>query len=142
MSVLITDPITVLLDPVTGDLPNGPLVEATGFAAATQGAKVRLSICAGECFTNLDQGVRYRQRPGVPASLALLGQKFSRPKALNEFRVNLLGDAPRGILPIPGIVSLPGLGVTFNVDTREMPVTFQATFEFGDTPADTLTVQA
>lgn len=141
MSVLITDPITVLLDSVTGDLPDGPLVEATGFAAATQGAKVRLSICAGECFSNLDQGVRYRQRPGVPASLALLGQKFSRPKALNEFRINLLGDPARGILPIPGLVSLPGLGVAFNVNTREMRVSFQGTLQFGDTPLDTLTVQ-
>lgn len=138
---LITDPITILLDPVTGDLPDGPLQEATGFAAVAQGARVRLSLCAGECFCNLNAGVRYRARPGVPASLALLGQKFNRSKTLNEFRSNLLGDAQRGIIGVPGVKAVPVLDATFDVNTREMPVTFQATVAFGDTPLDTLIVK-
>lgn len=137
---LETDPITVFLDPVTGDLPDGPMVEARGFPAVAQGARVRLGICAGECFSNLDQGVRYRARATVPAALALLGQKFSRVKALNEFRINLLGDATRGIVGVPGIVSLPVLNVTFDVNTRAMPVTFKATTQFGETPVDTLAI--
>lgn len=138
---LITDPITVLLDPVTGDLPDGPLQEARGFAAVAQGARVRLSLCAGECFSNLDTGVRYRARTGVPASLALLGQKFNRQKTLAEFRVNLLGDAQRGIVGVPGVTAIPVLNTTFDVNTREMPVTFSGTVAFGDTPVDTLVIK-
>lgn len=137
---LITDAITILLDPATGDLPDGPLIEARGFEAVGQGARVRLSICAGEDFTNLDQGVRYRERPGVPAALALLGQKFNRSKAIAEFRLNLLGDSSRGIVGIPGVVTLPVLDATFNRDTREMDVQWKATTQFGDTPLDTLAV--
>ncbi len=142
MSVLLTDPITVLLNTATGDLPDGPLVEARGFAAVAQGARVRLAICAGEAFTNLDQGVRYRARDGVPAVLALLGQKFNKIKALGEFRANLLGDAARSIVGIPGVNTLPVLNVTFTPDSaREMRITFQATTVFGDTPTELLPVQ-
>lgn len=139
--MLITDPVTILIDPATGDLPDGPLQQATGFVAAAQGTRVRLALCAGECFSNLDAGVRYRERPGVSRAFALLGQKFDRSKALAEFRANILGDATRGITPVPGIVALPVLTATFSADTREMRVTFQETMQFGDTPVDTLAVQ-
>lgn len=135
---LKTDPICIRLDPLTGDIPDGPLVEATGFEAVAQGARTRLGICAGECFTNLDQGVRYRARDGVPAAVAILGQKFNRSKALAEFRANLLGDAARAIVGVPGLVTLPTLDATFNHDDRSMRVVWKGVTEFGDTPVDKL----
>lgn len=138
MTVLIDDPIGVRTDPVTGDIPDGPLVEVRGLEAAAQGMRSRLGICAGEVFTNLNQGVRYRVRDGVTATQAILGQKFDRSKALAEFRLNLLGDPTRSIVGVPGVETLPVLDATFDHNTRELNIQTRATTSFGDTPLDAL----
>lgn len=142
MALLSTDQIDITLDPVTGDLPAGDLTMTSGIAAVMQGATIRLRLFAGECFANLDAGVRYLEREGVTAAQALLGQPFNRAKAIREFRAALLGDPSRNVVGVPGIVSLKMLDVKYDGPSRTMTVTWQAVTEFGDTPLDLISIGA
>jgi hypothetical protein len=142
MPLLLTDPIDITLDPVTGDLPAGDLTMTSGIAAVMQGARIRLRMFAGEWFANLDAGVRYLERDGVTAAQALLGQPFNRAKAIREFRAALLGDPSRNVVAVPGIVSLKTLDAKYDGPTRTMTVTWQAVTAFGDTPLDLISIGA
>ena len=132
MALLVTEPVSLLLD-VDGDLDmtNG-LRFATGLTAVMQGVRTRLGMFRGEWFLDLDLGVPYLERDGVTAAQALLGQKFNEPKARAAFRTPILAT--------PGVLSILSVVVTFDGSTREMRVTWKANTVFGDTPADTLTV--
>lgn len=140
MALLSTDPIDIWIDPATGDIPpTGDLAMSSGVAAVVQGARIRLGLFKGELFCNLDQGVAWLERPGtVPASRAILGQKFDRAKALREFRDALLGTPTSS--GVPGITALLKLDVQFDSGSRVMTVTWQASTVFGDTPVDVLKV--
>lgn len=136
---LRTAEIDITIDPVTGDIPaQGDLAMTKGVEAVVQGARIRMQMFAGEWFLNLAMGVAYIARSGVPIERVLLGQKFDRNKAIREFRGVLLGDAARGILPLPGILSVTTLNVTFEPSTRIVTITWKASTQFGDTPLDTL----
>jgi hypothetical protein len=136
---LTTDEIDIAIDASTGDIPQfGDLSMSVGVPAIVQGARIRMRMYAGEWFLNLALGVAYFARTGIPAERALLGQKFDRNKTMREFRGVLLGDPSRGIDPLPGILAVPVLDVTFDGKSRTLAVTWQASTHFGDTPIDTL----
>ncbi len=138
MSILITDEIDWLLDPATGDFPLGDITMSRGIAAVLQGARIRLRMVAGEWFRNLDAGVRLFERDGVTAAQALIGQKFSRIKAIREFRRALVGDRALNVAGVPGIIAVPILDAS--ALGRVLSITWQAQTAFGDTPVDRLTV--
>jgi hypothetical protein len=89
-----------------------------------------MSMIAGEWFLDLDAGVPYFERDGVPASKAIFGQKYDQAKALRAFRAALEST--------PGVVAITQLTVMFNAASRALAVTWRATTTFGDTPIDTL----
>lgn len=139
MAILSTDQIDMYVDPLTGDIPpTGDIPMTSGIAAVVQGARIRLRMFKAEWFLNLDQGVPYLEREGVPAAQAILGQKFNKTKALNAFRDALLGTETTS--GVPGIVELLQLNVVFDGRARTMTVIWQARCEFGDTPPDTLVI--
>jgi hypothetical protein len=120
---LINDPITVALN-ADGDDVLFPLRHLSGIDAVVQGIKVRLKTFRGEWFLNLDHGIPYLERDGVSEAEALLGQKFSEPKARSAFRP--------AILACPGVQEIVSLSITFDSATRTMTVEFSVRTEFGD----------
>lgn len=128
--MLATDARDLLLD-ADGDLVMGADLEfASGLSAVAQAVKIVVQTFRGEWFLDLDFGVPYFERDGVPASEALLGQRFNETKARAAFR-----DA---ILSVDGVDSLEELNVTFNVSTRRLDVTWRTLTVFGETSEDTL----
>jgi hypothetical protein len=136
MAILQTDLIDIPIDPVTGDIviTNGRILPTSGFAAVVQGVRRRMLAIAGEWFIDLDFGVRWFERVGVPASAAIFGQKFDQAKCDAEIR--------KAILSTPAITSIIKLDVAFNGTNRGVTITWQARCAFGDTPVDTLAVGA
>lgn len=114
------------------DLSQG-LRFSSGLSGVTQAIKVRLALFRGEWFMNLDAGVPYLEREGVPASDAIIGQKFSEARARTAIR-----DA---ILATPGVSAVPSVSVAFNGTTRTATITWKATTVFGDTPASALDLE-
>lgn len=136
MAILSTDPIDIPLDPITGDLviTNGRLVPTTGIAAVIQGVRRRIQMIAGEWFLDLDYGVRWFERAGVPAASAIFGQKFDQSKCDIELR--------RAILATPGVTSVIKMDISYSSTTRALSVAWQARCTFGDTPVDTIAIGA
>ena len=136
MAILSTDPIDIPLDPITGDLviTNGRLVPTTGISAVIQGVRRRIQMIAGEWFLDLDYGVRWFERAGVPAASAIFGQKFDQAKCDLELR--------RAILATPGVTSVIKMDIFYSSTTRALSVAWQARCVFGDTPVDTIAIGA
>lgn len=136
MAILSTDPIDIPIDPVTGDIVivNGRITPSSGIAGVIQGVRRRIQMIAGEWFLDLDYGVRYFERFGVPAASAIFGQKYDQGKADAELR--------RAIIATPGVTSILRLDIAFSGTTRALSVNWQARCTFGDTPVDTLAVGA
>jgi len=134
MAILSTDPIDFPLDPVTGDLviANGRLIATTGLTAVVQGVRRRIQMIAGEWYLDLDYGVRWFERAGVPAASAIFGQKFDQAKCDLELR--------RAILATPGVTSVIKMDISYSSTTRALSVAWQARCVFGDTPVDTIAI--
>jgi len=134
MAILSTDPIDFPLDPVTGDLviTNGRLIATTGLTAVVQGVRRRIQMIAGEWYLDLDYGVRWFERAGVPAASAIFGQKFDQAKCDLELR--------RAILATPGVTSVIKMDISYSSTTRALSVAWQARCVFGDTPVDTIAI--
>lgn len=130
--MLITDPVDLPVDAASGDLvlTAGKVILTTGVTAAVQGVRIRLQMIAGEWFLDLDAGVPYFERVGVPAAKAIYGQKYDQGKAERAIRT--------AIAAAPGIVKVGAVNVVFTGSTRGISTTWQAATAFGDTPADTL----
>lgn len=132
MPLLVTDPIDWKLDPTTHDLViTTDLAWTSGTEAVAQGCKIVVGMIEGEWFADLDEGVPYLERSTVPASRALLGQKFNPEKTRAAMRPELLS--------VPGVTNINYLNPTFDRKTREMTVDFEVDSAFEDTVADTLT---
>lgn len=133
MALLATQPIGLRLTE-DGDLYRGSsrMEMIAGLDGVVQAVRVRLLLCKGEWFANLDVGIPYLERDNVTAAEALLGQHFNRAKADAAFRA--------AILRTPGIVEVRSLVIEFDASTRTMSVTWSALCEFGETPEDTLEV--
>ena len=133
--MLITDPIGAFIDPLTGDIPaTGNVPTTSGIAGVLQAARIRLKMIRGECFLNLDQGVPYYERAGVPASQALMGQKFNKLKAIRAVRDALLGTATTS--GVPALVEILALDAEYDGKSRTLTVTWQGRCLFGDLPVD------
>ncbi len=131
MALLVTDPIDWELDTTTHDLViTTDLAWTSGIPAVAQGCKVVLGMIEGEWFADLDEGVPYLERDGVPASRALLGQKFNPEKARAAMRPELLA--------VPGVTAINYLNPAFDRSTRAMRVDFEVDTDFDDTVADSL----
>lgn len=129
--MLATEPVDLLLNVVTGDLViTTDLSLSSGFPAVVQSARIAMATFAGEWFMNLDAGVPYFERSGIPAAKALFAQKYNQGRAVAAFRTALAA--------VHGVTSINRLDVAFNASTRAMAVTWQARTVFGDTPVDTL----
>lgn len=132
-TILSTDAIDFAQDTVTGDIVivGGKLQLIAGVPAILQGIRRRIRRVAGEWFLDLDAGVRWIERQGVTAAQAILGQSFDAAKADAEIRA--------AILDAPAVTGVTALAVTFDRTTRTITITFTATYQFADLPADTLT---
>ncbi len=133
MALLSTDPIDILLG-ADGDLDlsSGGLEWSRGIAGVAQGCRIAMQAVKGEWFLNLDDGISYYENDVVPASRAILGQRFDEIKALAEYRTALLG--------VPGVGKVLALVVDYNSETRALSVSWQVKTEFGDTVAGSLEV--
>lgn len=133
MALLSTQPLGLRLTD-DGDLYRGTtrMEMIAGIDAVVQAVRVRLQFYRGEWFADLGAGVPYLERDGVPASAALLGQHFSRAKAVAAFRA--------AILDTPGIVEILSLVVAFDGATRSLSVTWSALCVFGETDLETLEI--
>lgn len=136
MAILSTDIVCAKIDPITGDfvITNGRRALVSGLDAVVTGARRRILAVAGEWFLDLDFGVRWFERVGVPASAAIFGQKFDQAKADAEIRA--------AILSTPAVTSMVKLNVLYAPTTRGVTITWQARCTFGDTPVDVIAVGA
>ncbi len=131
MSALLeTDPLGLLLT-TDGDvdMSAGWQFQA-GLDAIIALVRFRLQLIRGEWFLDLDAGVPYLERPGVPASMALLGQKFNEGRMRRAIRDAILGA--------PGVTSIAKLDITFSAATRAAAITWSARCRFGETEPDVL----
>lgn len=130
--MLTTDLVDIPLDPNTGEIvfTNGKIILTSGPDAVTQGIRLRMQEVKGEWFLDLDSGIPYYERDGVPATEAIFGQRYSQVRALQAYR--------NAILSTPGVVELLQLAVTFDVKTRKLSVSWQVRTSFGDTPSDSI----
>lgn len=125
MALLITDPVTLLLD-ADGDIDmeNGFQLE-TGLDAVVTGVQTRLRLIRGEWFADLDAGVPWLENDSVTKTEAVLGKPFDEAKV----RAVILEQ----IYDTPGIKDVTALTVVFDGVTRECNITWQANTLFGDT---------
>jgi hypothetical protein len=80
------------------DLSSGSFKFTSGADGVAQAINVAIRFHKGEWFRDALRGVPYFQRPGVPASEAILGQRNAQDRALSA-----LGTI---ILSIDGVTSL------------------------------------
>lgn len=138
MPTLLTDPIDLKLDEHTHDLAieDGDFVFIYGVDGVAQLIKIAVLMIAGEWYLDLDEGVKWKEREGVPASRAILGQKFDERKAISEIRDAILkmtnDDGSKLIQSITAIL------VDFDRQTRDLSIRYEVITVFGDTIADTL----
>ena len=133
--LLSTDPLDLAIDPVSGDLvfaANGDLTLSSGTAGVVQACRIAMQLVAGEWFMDLDAGIPLFERDGVPASKALLGQKFNKVKARDAFY--------NALSAVPGVVAIVSLTVDFTdvLPPRTLNVAWTVQTAFGDTPSDSL----
>ena len=126
---LLTDPIDLMINTTTGDIVIPPVL-TTGISAVVQSCRIALAMIRGEWFLDLDFGVPWFERVGVPAAGAIFGQKFNQPKANAAIRAALTDTA--------GVVTINRCDVSFNGSTRAIAVTWSVATVFGNTPVDTL----
>lgn len=133
-TLLQTDPQDLFCDPNTNDIviQNGDAGLSTGLPGVAQGCRTAVNMIRGEWFLDLDRGIPYFQRDGVPATEALLGQPFETTKTLSPFR-----DA---LAAVNGVASVDSVTATYDPATREVDIAWVVTSVFGGTVADSLKV--
>lgn len=137
MPLLATEPVTFKRD-ADGNLDPLALYSAasfdSGMTAVMTGVRTRMQQVAGEWFLNLDVGLPLFERDGVDSARVILGNRFDP----------LLLRAPvlAAILGTPGVSEVLELRITFDAAARHVDITWRARCLFGDTPLDTLTVEA
>lgn len=127
MALLEGDMTTIQLDD-DGDVvidPQNGLVLIGGVPAVVQAVRYRLGLFLGEWFLNLDVGVPWYD---------LIGGQFDELATRDAVAA--------AINSTPGISQVTQLTVTYDNPNRTVTVTWAATTLFGDTPSDTLAVQA
>lgn len=132
MSTLSTDPLDIGLDPATGDLQiiNGDFVITSGETGVAQLCRIAVMLVRGEWFLDLDAGIPYYARDGVPDNDAIMGQPYNDPKIRAAYR-----DA---LTAVQGVGTVDSVTTSFAPGTRTLTVTWTVVTDFGDTITDTL----
>jgi len=115
------------------DLANGDATLVSGPSGVLQIARLTVGLVRGEWFQDLDQGIPYFARDGVPENVALMGQRFSKLKVLRAFYTEL-NKVP--------FSSNPRVTVDFTVATRQADINFTLDTDFGETITDSLELQS
>ncbi len=126
-------PLDLYLDPASHDLvfDQNDLSWVSGISGIQQCAKIAMLMVRGEWFRDLDEGLPYFEREGVPAEDALIGQKFNKTKALDAYR--------QALLSVPGTNEIIQLDIAVD-SARVMRVSWQLRTVFGDTPVNVLDI--
>jgi hypothetical protein len=106
----------------------------SGLAAVEQLCRIAMQTIRGEWFLDLDVGIPYLERDEVPASEALLGQKYDAIKTRTAFL--------EALIAVPGVFEVLELTVDFDGATRALTVAWRTRTVFGDTELDTLMMGA
>lgn len=129
--MLETDPQGWLLD-ADGDLDVEAFAAgtfATGLVGVQQGIASRIRLCRGEWFLDLDLGVPYFESADVPASEAIIGQRFSEPYVRDVMT--------QAIASAPGVTRILSLTLDFDSTTRELTVRWRTQTVFGEAEGTT-----
>lgn len=131
MALLSTDPIDLLLDS-SGDLviQDGDLMFSSGAAGVAQAIRQVVLLVRGEWFLDLDAGLPYFERDGVPASDAIMGQQFNQVHTESVFR--------EAIETAPGVGEIVSVSASYDNSTRQLTVAWVVVATFGDTISDSL----
>lgn len=103
---------------------------SSGVRGIAQGIRIAVKLVRGEWFFDLDEGVALFEREGVSADQALLGGKFDRARAYNEYA--------SAIKRAPGTNEILSLTVDLNRPARRLLIGWQVRTVFGDTITDQL----
>lgn len=127
-------PIDLKIDE-DGDLAveSGDLVLTSGLPGTVQACMIAMKLIRGEVFFDLDAGIPYLLRPGVPITDVILGQKFNEAKARAAFVAALLD--------VDNVTRVLELTFAFDGDTRALSVRFKVRTAFGDTDLETLDME-
>lgn len=120
------DPLDFALDD-DGDLDiaDGDAQWARGIKGVAQAIRIRLLMFKGEWFLDEEAGTPWRARANIPASAAILGQKY------NEARVrSILREA---ILDTEDELELVRLDLSYASTTRILTVAWTVRVSFSDT---------
>lgn len=129
MAILANEPRDLLLD-ANNDLviTGGDFQFARGITAVTQSCRISVQMYEGEWFLNLDAGIPYLDGIlGKPAGMVELVAK-------KEYRDELLA--------VEGVLKITKLDTSFDPITRTLDVDWAVQSELGDTPVDSLKVNA
>lgn len=107
-----------------------PLQHVAGLPGVSQLIRIALQMFKGEWFLNLAAGTPWMENDTVPESEAVLGQRYSREKALNTIR--------QIITKVPGVKKILSLESTFDRATRKLSVSWEVVADWGDTERDSL----
>lgn len=129
--MLPTEPLDLLLDS-SGDLVivDGDAPLAVGVDGVAQLIRIAVLLVRGEWFLNLDAGIPYFERDGVPAAEAILGQAFNELATTAAFR--------EAILAVPGVDRIDQLSATYEGTQRLLTVRWTVITVFGVTLSDSL----
>lgn len=133
MALLQTDPLDLALDlTAPGKLVfvNGDLRFCNGLAGVAQLCRVAVGMVRGEWFLNLQTGIPYFQRAGVPATQVLLGQPFVQSKTLAPFRTVLTA--------VVGVSAVTSLAAAYTPQGRLVDLAWSVRVAFGGTVSDSL----
>ncbi len=130
---LSTDPIDIELDNDHDiSFVDGDIVLTSGINGVAQDIDIAVKMIAGEWFQDLDEGIALWVRDGIGPDRAILGQKFNKQKAINEYST--------AILTVREVTSILSLDVTFDSSIRTLRIRYEVITSFGDTVADSLEI--
>ena len=124
---LLTDPIDLVQDPLTGDLivdASGPRF-TSGLEGVAQGIRRRISTFKGEWFLDRERGIPYLENDLVSDEEAFIGGKFDEIRTLNAYRT-LIREAP-------GVRAVEALTLDLVGTTRQLRVNWRVSTIFDDT---------
>lgn len=99
------------------DLSSGSFVFTFGLDGVAQAIDFAIRMHKGEYFRDLLRGIPYFERPGVPASEAILGQKHAESRAVAAYRTVIAAiDGVDSIVTISATLIGRALSVAWTVN--------------------------
>lgn len=126
MSTLTNQPRDLLLGDDNDIVITSDAVLSRGLAGIAQACRIAVQMFAEEWFLDLDVGIPYIQ--------SILGQRsvVATLQARKAFRDELLA--------VEGVTGISALDTSFESSTRILTVEWIVTTDFGNTPADSLSL--